>query len=226
MQYKIYGLGRKRMRRNISLVALATASCVGGLAVSAPAAQAAPMRATTPVIRNDIMAVVAAIALSDLQTSLVTGDRETRNRYVSTRNALAAEVANRLGLDPVLMQNAWSDADSQHQVALMAALSQLGVRYRRNMSAPGQGFDCSGLTAYAWSVSGTNIAHQSRTQINAAFARNADTAQAGDLMYFPGHVMMYLGVDKAILHAPNSGRTVEVGFVPAHRSVRFGSPIG
>ncbi len=223
MQHQITGPGRKRMRRNISLIALATASCMGGLAVSVPAASAAPVRA--PAMRNDFMAVVASSALSDLQTFQSTGDREARDRFVSTRDALAASIAVRLGIDPARMKNAWSDADMPHQTALLAALSQLGVPYRRNMSAPGVGFDCSGLTAYAWSVAGQDIPHQSRTQINAAGSRNANTAQAGDLVYYPGHVMMYLGVDLAIVHAPNSGRTIEVGFAPARRGVRFANPM-
>ena len=224
MQNQINGLGRRRMRRNMSLVALATASCLGGLAISAAPVNAAPMR--TPVMRNDFLAVVAAGALSDLQTFQGTGDREARDRFVSIRDELAVATATRLGIDPTRMKNAWSDADTPHQTALLAALSQLGVSYRRNMSAPGEGFDCSGLTSYAWSVAGLDIPHQSRTQINAASARSISTAQAGDLVYYPGHIMMYLGVDTAIVHSPNSGRTVEVGFAPARRGVRFANPIG
>ncbi len=224
MHHQLNGLGRKRMRRNFSLVALATASCLGGLAASAPVAHAAPMRA--PAMRNDFLAVVAASTLSDLQSFQSVGDRETRDRFVSMRDVLAAAVAARLGVDPTRMSNAWAGADLAHQTALLAALSQLGVPYRRNMSAPGEGFDCSGLTAYAWSVAGLNIPHQSRTQINAAPTHTMATAQAGDLVYYPGHVMLYLGVDTAIVHSPNSGRTVEVGFAPTRRSVRFANPMG
>jgi len=39
---------------------------------------------------------------------------------------------------------------SRIKVALLSALTQVGVPYRRNMSKVGIGFDCSGLTAYAW----------------------------------------------------------------------------
>jgi hypothetical protein len=40
--------------------------------------------------------------------------------------------------------------------------------------------------------------------------------------------MLYLGIDNAIIHAPYTGRNVEVGFVAKRRanSVRFGDPTG
>ena len=48
---------------------------------------------------------------------------------------------------------------------------------------------------------------------------------AGDLVYYPGHVMMYLGVPDTIVHAPYTGRNVEVDFAPKHRNLRYGNPI-
>ena len=48
---------------------------------------------------------------------------------------------------------------------------------------------------------------------------------AGDLLQYPGHVMMYLGVPGTMVHSPYTGRRVEVDNIP-HRSVRYGNPIG
>ena len=61
-----------------------------------------------------------------------------------------------------------------------------------------------------------------------AVAATIDTAQAGDLVYYPGHVMMWLGVDNLIVHAPQRGRDVEVGHVTARRikRMKFANPIG
>ena len=115
------------------------------------------------------------------------------------------------------MQLAWRNADAPHQVALMAAFAELGTPYRRNTSSPGVGFDCSGLTTYAWGQAGVKLFRQSRTQINNAKAVTRETAQAGDLVYYPGHVMMFLGVGPAMIHSPFSGRTVEVFVLPARR---------
>jgi cell wall-associated NlpC family hydrolase len=126
------------------------------------------------------------------------------------------------------MRGAWAKADTSHQVALIAALTQLGTPYRRNTSKPGIGFDCSGLTTFAWGQAGVGLFRQSGTQIKNAKAVTRETAQAGDLVYYPGHVMLYLGVGNAIIHAPYTGRNVEVGFISKSKvtSVRFGNPVG
>jgi cell wall-associated NlpC family hydrolase len=147
-------------------------------------------------------------------------------QYQAVRDQIATELANRLGIDPMQMITAWQNADIAHQLALMGAFTQLGVPYRRNTSKPGEGFDCSGLTTYAWGVAGTTLTRQSGAQIRNASARTRDTAMAGDLVYYPGHVMMWLGVDNAIVHSPYTGRNVEVDFTSKRRSVRFGNPIG
>lgn len=223
--------------KRVGFVALALATMLGSVAATSTAASAS--KNSKPVVRNDALAPIAVQALSDIQdvaasslwdttadTVAPSAEAVTRDRYVSARDAIATEIAGRLGIEPSRMIDAWASADFAHQTALMAALSQLGVRYRRNTSNPGVGFDCSGLTAYAWSVAGTEIAHQSRSQIRNASPLTIDTAQAGDLVYYPGHISMYLGVDKAIVHAPFTGRTVEVALIGKRRSLRFADPVG
>lgn len=130
--------------------------------------------------------------------------------YVTARQAVATEVGARLAIDPIRFVAAWSAADADHQVALMAALSQIGTPYKRRMSVPGVGFDCSGLTTYAWAQAGFALPRNSTAQIRAAEPRDIFSAQAGDLVRYPGHVMMWLGVDRAIVHSPQTGRRVEV----------------
>jgi cell wall-associated NlpC family hydrolase len=146
--------------------------------------------------------------------------------FLEQLDALATAIAERLWIEPARMQTAWRAADPQNQIALLAALTQLGVPYRSMRSNPGSGFDCSGLTSFAWKVAGKQLTRRSSDQIRAAERRTRDTAQAGDLVWYPGHVMMYLGVDTAIVHSPFSGRDVEVTYVPKRRanSVRYGDP--
>jgi cell wall-associated NlpC family hydrolase len=127
-------------------------------------------------------------------------------------------------LDPVALRAAWSRADLQRQEVVLAALTQLGVAYRSATSEPGVGFDCSGLTAFAWGRAGVQLTRQSGAQISAASGRDEATALAGDLLQYPGHVMLYLGVERAIVHASNPSTDVELSFVS--RSVRFGDPTG
>jgi cell wall-associated NlpC family hydrolase len=148
--------------------------------------------------------------------------------FAAEFDELAVAVAAALGIDGSRMVTAWQAADSAHQRALVAALTQVGVPYRRNSSKPGVGFDCSGLTTYAWGQAGTTLYRQSKTQINRAAKRTQSTAMAGDLVWYPGHVMMYLGVDTAIVHSPYSGRNVEVTFIAKKRAGKalYGNPIG
>ena len=47
---------------------------------------------------------------------------------------------------------------------------------------------------------------------------------AGDIVHYPGHVMLYLGVGDAIVHAVNRKDDVELDHF--RRRVRFGNPIG
>jgi cell wall-associated NlpC family hydrolase len=94
--------------------------------------------------------------------------------------------------------------------AVLSALTQLGVGYRYASSEPGVAFDCSGLTSWAWSQAGIDIPHQSRSQINVAKRLDIDEARPGDLLYYPGHVMLALGLGDAVVHAVKPGTPVEV----------------
>ena len=202
---------------------VASAGCLA-LAAGPAAAAPAPATVAPQARKDDGLAPIAVDALQDLQTYMRTGDSGTLNRYKATRDSIANEAAARLGLDPAAMRSAWDEADLPHQMALMAAFTQLGVPYRHNTSKAGIGFDCSGLTTYAWSVAGVTLTRQSAAQIRAASPRTLDTAMAGDLIYYPGHVMLYLGIDKAIVHAPYTGTAVQFDVVNKRRSVRLGDP--
>ena len=43
-------------------------------------------------------------------------------------------------------------------------------------------------------------------------------------MQYPGHVMMWLGVDRAVVHAIQPGKPVSVDIVSGRKSLRFGDP--
>jgi cell wall-associated NlpC family hydrolase len=130
--------------------------------------------------------------------------------FVAWRARVAGDVAARLDLDAAHLEAVWSAADVDHQVALLAALSQLGAPYRRRSSDPEKGFDCSGLTAYAWGQAGFSLPRNSTSQWRVGDPRTIASAQAGDLLRYPGHVMMWLGVGRAVVHSPEPGGVVEV----------------
>ena len=168
---------------------------------------------------------LASTAIDQLGIYAMSGAPEALAAYGNARAQIATLVGNELGLDPALFVSAWESTDLVHQTALMGALSQVGVPYRK-MAKPGVGFDCSGLTSYAWSVAGRAIPRSSGTQIKAADRVTAETAVAGDLAYYPGHVSMYLGVPGTMVHSPYPGRNVEVDFISERRinSVLYGNP--
>src|SRR4051794_8683720 len=228
MQQGSVELRRKRLRTRIGAAAIVGATCFVAVTAELSPASAAPIAAHSAPSRKagDGLAAVAVEALSQLRAYVRSGDAATWTGYQATRTGIAVEIANHLGLDPTTLQAAWSEADVPHQIALMAAFTQLGVPYHRNQSREGVGFDCSGLFSYAWGVAGTALTRQSAAQIRASAPRDRDSAQAGDLVYYPGHSMMYLGVGDAIVHAPYTGRNVEVDTIAHRRGVRFGDPTG
>jgi cell wall-associated NlpC family hydrolase len=187
--------------------------------------------------RDDSLAPAAAQALADLRASLdvervvaETGmpiaSADVSAAYQADLTAVAALVAPRTDSPAEAFTASWSQAGSTRMTVLLSALAQVGVPYRRNTSSPDVSFDCSGFTMYAWSQVGVDLAHQDRAQIGASAPRNWDTASAGDLVDYPGHVMMFVGAGHAIVHAPNTGSVVTVRELTGGRSVRLGSPIG
>ncbi|MBK5333547.1 MAG: C40 family peptidase [Ilumatobacteraceae bacterium] len=209
------------IRRRLATFLLAGSVLGGGfLAMGSGSAGATQLPTVAVAATIDSVSTSAAAALATMGTA---------NYAVRLENAAYA-VAATLGVDGAALQQAWLRADQPHQIALLSALTQVGVPYHRNASQVGVGFDCSGLTAFAWAQSGVELARRSTTQLRNASARTIDTAQAGDLVYYPGHVMLWLGVDNLIVHAPQRGRNVEVGHLSSRRvslrHVKFGNPIG
>jgi cell wall-associated NlpC family hydrolase len=106
-------------------------------------------------------------------------------------------------------------ASSKAGAAIRAALSQLGVRYRFGSKSPGNSFDCSGLTSWAWGVAGVGIPRTSRTQYAGLNRIPTAAIQPGDLIFsgYPiHHVGMYVG-NGQMVHAPRTGDVVKVSAV-------------
>ena len=135
--------------------------------------------------------------------------------------------------DPQLAATAGcAPASASAQVAIAAAARWLGTPYAwggGSLTGPSLGFgsgagtvgfDCSGLTRYAWAQAGISLPRTSRDQWNAPGVRVTTMAQLqpGDLVFFASdlsdpstifHVALYLG-DDSIIEAPQAGDVVKV----------------
>ena len=217
--------GQRRLVRAAARALVVTSLITGaGLAVGtgASAQQAElPVNALAPQITTEAQRAVNAY--DDYVESNDLGDYLA---YAAHRTATARLAARQLGYNEFEMIEAWKSTALDHQRAVLAAMTQLGVPYRRNASREGVGFDCSGLTLFAWRSSGVELDRVSSDQISGATEVDRVDAKAGDLVYYPGHVMMYLGVDNAVVHSLNTRRTVEVDTISARQAarVRFGDP--
>jgi cell wall-associated NlpC family hydrolase len=77
------------------------------------------------------------------------------------------------------------------------------------------GFDCSGLTQYAYAEAGIKIPRTVKLQYEKCDKISKDALSRGDLVFFstyapgPTHVGIYIGEGKFI-HSPTTGKKVDV----------------
>lgn len=220
--------GSRRTRVLAGLVVACAALGCSELTAAADGPEVHPALPAHGDIGPDLLAQFAAEAL-DAWDGFATNDRNsTIDDFVVLRDLVAAEAALRLEIDPVRMQAAWAVPDRQHQLAVLAAFTQLGVPYRSLARRAGVGFDCSGITSWAWEQAGRPIPRASRYQISHLPSVAPEFAKAGDLVSYPGHVMLYLGVDTAILHSPNTGSTVHLSKIWSRKlnRLKWADPLG
>jgi cell wall-associated NlpC family hydrolase len=96
-------------------------------------------------------------------------------------------------------------------VAIKTALAQVGDPYVWAATGP-DGFDCSGLTMYAYAAAGVALPHSSRGQSELGVEVARADLQPGDLVFFYSpisHVGLYIG-NGMMVHARTYGQPVSV----------------
>ena len=97
-----------------------------------------------------------------------------------------------------------------HSSVVSIALQYLGVPYVWGGASP-SGFDCSGLTMYAYAKVGVYLPHNAAMQYGMGTPVARSQLAPGDLVFFNGlsHVGMYIGGGRFV-HAPHTGDVVKI----------------
>lgn len=117
---------------------------------------------------------------------------------------------------PVAGHNPSNDAKARAHV-VQRALDQLGTKYVYGAESPKKGFDCSGLTMWAYAGHGATLPHQSLMQYQLGTTngykriKNRRDLKKGDIVAFKttsakvGHVGLYMGKGKFVSAVPSAG---------------------
>ena len=149
-------------------------------------------------------AAMAALAAQQAATNAAGNDQvELGGSVASSGDGGSAETSAPIELPP-------TDGSIGAQ-AVAVAMQYLGTPYVWGGAAPG-GFDCSGLTSYAYGQLGIGLSHFTGAQWNEGVHVPADQMLPGDLVFFHSdlhHMGMYIGGGQMI-HAPQTGDVVKI----------------
>lgn len=101
-------------------------------------------------------------------------------------------------LAPYYTQPFTQDEEALRARIVEMALSYLGTQYRWGGKSP-LGIDCSGLTSMAYLINGIIIYRDAKIKEDfPVHVIDFKDKKLGDLLYYPGHVAMYIGDDRYI----------------------------
>ena len=176
--------------------------------------------------RHDVLRDRAVAAVEAFDAYMETRSPLDSSRYLRALASVVGIVAARTSVSRADMLFAWRNASLRHQQAILVGLTTLGTGYLFGSDNPKKGLDCSGLVAYAWGAAGVTLPMKSDRQVDMGRIVPRDKAKAGDIVGYPGHTMIYLGIGDIVLHSarPNLGvRVGEINWKEA-TNVRFSNP--
>ncbi|MEY3557643.1 MAG: hypothetical protein RL374_349 [Actinomycetota bacterium] len=190
----------------------ASAAGHSGKSISSPQLQ-------TPGERKHQLPQISIDAIRALDLIMRTENKQDPT-YLESRRVVSDAVAKRLALDPIELNRAWSRAPRDHQIAVLSALTQLGVPYLEGKEDSYVNMDCSGLLWFAWRTAGVDMPRQAVSQLDRRMRVQRKDAIAGDITGEGTHVQMYLGTGLAMIHAPFGGKLVKFKIMSAEQAAR------
>ncbi|MFI8945740.1 NlpC/P60 family protein [Streptomyces sp. NPDC053750] len=136
----------------------------------------------------------------------------------------AYERGSRSGRTDLMALGTATPASDRAAAAVAAARSALGKPYVWGANGP-SGFDCSGLTQWAYAQAGVGLPRTSQAQSGAGRRVSLAEARPGDLVAYrddASHIGMYAG-NGQVIHAPYPGAPVRydpVGMMPVSSVTR------
>lgn len=220
---------------NLATVALAQAETLkkqaaGALAVASEAEKSARRQAAAVEVQQRELETELAAAEEQLAT--LVGAQEAAERTRRQQQAQQEAPPPPAPAPPARgnERQAGPGSSTASATAIDAALGHLGLSYAwggGGTNGPGWGwgidegvwgFDCSGLTQYAYAQAGISIERNSRAQYATLPKVGVNNLRAGDLVFWATdpsnpqtihHVAIYLG-DGRIVEAPQSGDVVKI----------------
>ncbi|PYG00962.1 Cell wall-associated hydrolase, NlpC family [Georgenia satyanarayanai] len=149
-------------------------------------------------------AEAAATAAAEAEALAAARSTETASRSGASSTsastaAVAEESATQAAPAPAASGNAIVDI----------AYRYVGTPYVWGGASP-SGFDCSGFTWYVFQQAGISIPRSSSAQAGAGTVVSAAEARPGDLVWWPGHIGIYLG-DGQHIAARNPSKPLQAG---------------
>lgn len=112
-----------------------------------------------------------------------------------------------------------SNEDELRKNLVNTALSYIGTQYRWGGRSP-LGIDCSGLCSISYLLNGVIIYRDAVLKDEYMREISIDNIKPADLLFFPGHVAMYIGDDKFV-HSSGSISGVKINSLnPNHSDYR------
>ncbi|TGO03789.1 NLP/P60 family protein [Serinibacter arcticus] len=138
-------------------------------------------------------------------------ERETGNANTNAAAAETTDAAEETSAPAVEEETAAAPPiDGSTASAVVAeAFKYVGVPYVSGGASP-SGMDCSGFVQYVFAQVGVSLPRTSGAQAGAGYRVSAAEARAGDLIYSPGHIGIYLG-DGQHIAARNASTPLKAG---------------